>query len=157
MQTTHEYRIGDLARLFGVTVRTLRYYEELGLLEPGERSESEHRRYPEKNIIYLRRIQQLKDYGLSLGEIGELFRLSREDRSGERVRRELAVKYREKLMEAQKRKESLDLYMADLAWHIEQLENVDDFFQCPGASCPACAFLDRCDMKLEPPAAKKGM
>jgi DNA-binding transcriptional MerR regulator len=150
-----DFKIGDLARMFGVTVRTLRYYEELGLLEPGERTESEHRRYPEKNVIYLKRIHQLKDYGLSLSEIQELFQLSREDRSGQRVRVELARQYRVKLDEAGRRHESLERYMADLRWHIEQLERVDDFFQCPGSSCPACEYRDRCDMRYAPEGMKE--
>lgn len=143
----NSYKIGDLARMFGVTVRTLRYYEELGLLESGERAASGHRHYPEKNLVYLKRIQQLKDYGLSLTEIRELFELARRDRSGKQVRRELGQKYRSKLEEAERRRKVLDLYIEDLTWHIEQLERVDDFFQCPGTSCPVCEYRERCDMR----------
>jgi DNA-binding transcriptional MerR regulator len=143
----NSYKIGDLARMFDVTVRTLRYYEELGLLEPGERAASGHRRYSERNVIYLKRIQQLKDYGLSLVEVKELFDLARQDRSGQKVRRELGGKYRSKLEEAQRRRKILDGYIEDLSWHIEQLEQVDDFFQCPGTSCPACEYRERCDMR----------
>ncbi|MDP3177748.1 MAG: MerR family transcriptional regulator, partial [Spirochaetaceae bacterium] len=53
------YRIGELAALFGVTGRTIRYYEELGLLDASEREGGEHRRYDERNAVYLKRIQQL--------------------------------------------------------------------------------------------------
>jgi DNA-binding transcriptional MerR regulator len=142
------YKIGELARMFDVTLRTLRYYEELGLLEADERSSSGHRRYPEKNVVSLKRIQQLKDYGLSLVEIKELFDLAREDRSGALIRRELSGKYRGKLEEAKRKREALDAYIEDLSWHIEQLERVDDFFQCPGRSCPACEYRERCDMRV---------
>jgi DNA-binding transcriptional MerR regulator len=142
------YRIGELAALFGVTSRTIRYYEELGLLEATEREDGGHRRYDERNAVHLKRIQQLKEYGLSLAEIRELFDLARRDRSGERVRKRLAEKYREKLDEAQKRKRALEAYMDDLAWHIEQLERVPDFFDCPGASCGSCTFAERCDVRL---------
>jgi DNA-binding transcriptional MerR regulator len=142
------YRIGELASLFGVTDRTIRYYEELGLLEAAGRQDGAHRKYPARNAIYLKRIQQLKDYGLTLAEIRELFDLARLDRSGEAVRKRLAEKYREKLEDAERRRKALDEYIADLGWHVEQLERVPDFFQCPGASCSACSFAERCDVRL---------
>ncbi len=142
------FKIGELASLFGVTGRTIRYYEELGLLEAATRQDGAHRKYPERNAIYLKRIQQLKDYGLSLSEIRELFDLARKDRSGEAVRKRLSQKYREKLAEAQRRRRAIDDYIEDLSWHIEQLEGVGDFFECPGASCGSCGYSAKCDLRL---------
>ena len=142
------YRIGELASLFGVTGRTIRYYEELGLLEAAGRQDGAHRKYHARNAVYLKRIQQLKDYGLTLAEIRELFDLAHRDRSGESVRSKLAQKYREKLEEAERRRKALDEYVEDLTWHIEQLERAPDFFQCPGASCASCAYAERCDLRL---------
>ncbi len=141
------YRIGELASMFGVTGRTIRYYEELGLLSAVDRREGAHRRYSERNAVYLKRIQQLKDYGLTLAEIRELFDLARRDRSGGKVRLKLAEKYREKLAEAERRKRAIDEYIEDLSWHIEQLERSPDFFECPGASCAACGYSAKCDMR----------
>lgn len=148
MHSEKSYRIGELSRLFGITVRTIRYYEELGLLEAENRDVSEHRRYSERNAIRLKRIQQLKDYGLTLAEISELFDLAKRDRSGEAVRLSLAAKYRERLAEAQRRRAALDEYMEDLSWHLEQLEKVQDFFECPGASCASCRWAERCDVRV---------
>jgi DNA-binding transcriptional MerR regulator len=142
------YRIGELAALFGVTDRTIRYYEELGLLEAAERQDGAHRKYPERNAIYLKRIQQLKDYGLSLVEIRELFDLARRDRSGDSVKARLAAKYREKLADAERRRCTLDEYIADLGWHIDQLERTPNFFQCPGSSCASCRYAEKCDVRL---------
>ncbi|MGD9939045.1 MAG: MerR family transcriptional regulator [Clostridia bacterium] len=147
MHSEKSYRIGELSRLFGITVRTIRYYEELGLLEAENRDGPEHRRYSERNAIRLKRIQQLKDYGLTLAEISELFELARIDRSGEAVRQGLAAKYRERLAEAAKRRAALDAYMEDLSWHLEQLDRVQDFFECPGASCASCRWAERCDVR----------
>gem|GEM_PF-72114 len=141
------YRIGELAAMFGVTCRTVRYYEELGLLEAAERQDGGHRKYSERNAIYLKRIQQLKDYGLGLADIRELFELARKDRSGDKVRQKLAEKYREKLVDAERRRRALEEYIGDLSWHIEQLERVRDFFQCPGASCGACPYAAKCDVR----------
>jgi MerR family transcriptional regulator, copper efflux regulator len=142
------YRIGELAALFGVTGRTIRYYEELGLLEAAGRQDGAHRKYHERNAIYLKRIQQLKDYGLTLAEIAELFDLARRDRSGASVRAKLSEKYREKLEDAKRRRGALDEYIADLGWHIEQLDRGPDFFQCPGSSCSDCPYSDKCDVRL---------
>ena len=147
MSSDHSFRIGDLARMFGITARTVRYYEELRLIEPDNRDEGEHRRYSDRNVIRLKRIQQLKDYGLTLAEISELFDLARNDRSGESARKGLAGKYRERLEEAERRKQTLERYIEDLSWHIEQLERTPDFFDCPGASCSSCQWADRCDVR----------
>lgn len=141
------FRIGELASMFGVTGRTIRYYEELGLLSAVDRQEGAHRRYSERNAVYLKRIQQLKDYGLTLSEIRELFDLARRDRSGDKVRQKLADTYRLKLAEAEKRRRALDEYIEDLSWHIEQLERSPDFFECPGASCATCAYSAKCDVR----------
>jgi DNA-binding transcriptional MerR regulator len=147
-KTEPSYKIGDLARMFGVTVRTIRYYEELKLIEPERRDGQEHRRYPARSAVHLKRVQQLKDYGLSLSEISELFELARADRSGGKVRGGLISMYGKKLAEARKKRAAMDSYMEDLAWHIQQLERVEDFFQCPGSSCDACPFLERCDVRM---------
>ncbi|MBU0929121.1 MAG: MerR family transcriptional regulator [Spirochaetes bacterium] len=148
MDPERSYKIGELARMFGLTARTVRFYEELGLLESESREGSAHRRYPERNAVRVRRIQQLKDYGLTLAEIRELFDLAARDRSGESVRKSLSEKYRSRLEEARKKRDALDSYIEDLSWHVEQLERVPDFFECPGASCATCLWAERCDVRL---------
>jgi DNA-binding transcriptional MerR regulator len=67
-------RIGDLARAAGTTPRTVRYYEELGLLKPSaERAAGAHRTYTEDDVERLRHIIRLKGLlGVSLEELGEL-------------------------------------------------------------------------------------
>ncbi len=142
------YKIGELARMFGITSRTIRYYEELGLLEACDRNETAHRHYGEKNAVRLKRIQQLKDYGLTLAEIHELFELARIDRSGKSVRKRLADQYRQKIQEAEKKRVLLDKYIEDLSWHLEQLGKGADFYECPGAACDTCTWHDRCDMRI---------
>ncbi|HEY9054614.1 MAG TPA: MerR family transcriptional regulator [Rectinemataceae bacterium] len=143
------YRIGDLASMFGLTVRTVRYYEELGLLKSSDRSEGLHRRYPEKNVVYLKRIGQLKSYGLTLGEIKEFFSLAAQDRTGEGCRSLLAAKYQERIAAEEKLAEQIAKRLEDLRWHLSQLQTVRDFFQCPGDQCPGCGFKDRCEMRID--------
>ncbi len=138
------YRIGDLAKEAGVTVRTIRYYEELGLIDSPDREGSEQRKYSERDLLYLKRIIQLKSYGLSLVEIGELIRLGREDPSGEKRKTRLLMHYREKMSDALAKRDKIELYIEELKWHVEQLEQVDDFQACPGAACKNCNYRDKC-------------
>lgn len=148
MSDEASFKIGELACMFGITARAIRYYEELGLLESDDRDGSEHRRYSERNAVRIKRIQQLKDYGLTLAEIRELFDLAKNDRTGDSVRMSLAQKYRARLQDAERRRAALDGYIEDLSWHIEQLDKVRDFFDCPGAACAKCRWSDRCDVRL---------
>jgi DNA-binding transcriptional MerR regulator len=62
-------RIGELAEATGLTVRTLRHYEAVGLLEPVERSDSGYRRYDAEDAERLYTIVALRRLGLSLAEI----------------------------------------------------------------------------------------
>jgi DNA-binding transcriptional MerR regulator len=67
-------RIGEVAKLAGTTPRTIRYYEEIGLL-PGsrERPARTHRTYAEADVERLTELLRLKDLlGLSLEELKEL-------------------------------------------------------------------------------------
>lgn len=64
------YTIGDLAEKTGVTVRTLQYYDERGLLSPVYRSPGDHRLYTGEDIAKLQQILSLKQLGFSLDDIG---------------------------------------------------------------------------------------
>jgi MerR family transcriptional regulator, repressor of the yfmOP operon len=67
-------RIGEVAKQVGTTPRTIRYYEELGLLPPAEdRASGQHRVYGEDDVARLREALRLKELlGLSLDELREL-------------------------------------------------------------------------------------
>jgi MerR family transcriptional regulator, repressor of the yfmOP operon len=79
--TGRRLRIGEAAARAGVSVRTLRYYEELGLLAPSAHSPGGARRYAEGDLARLARIRELKDLlGFDLDEIGTV--LAAEDRLG---------------------------------------------------------------------------
>ena len=63
-------RIGQAATQSGVTPRTIRYYEELGLLPASEREQGKHRTYTEADIERLKEVTRLRDLlGLSLDEL----------------------------------------------------------------------------------------
>jgi DNA-binding transcriptional MerR regulator len=72
-------RIGEAAARGGVSCRTLRYYEELGLLAPAGRTPGGARRYGEADLARLAHIRELRDdLGFNLEEVGEV--LAAEDR-----------------------------------------------------------------------------
>ncbi|HSY47761.1 MAG TPA: MerR family transcriptional regulator [Thermoanaerobaculia bacterium] len=65
------WRVGEVAKRTGVSVRTLHWYEEIGLLSPSQRSEAGHRLYAAEDLGRLQRIRSLRQLGFSLDEIGE--------------------------------------------------------------------------------------
>jgi len=83
---TPRLRIGEAAALAGVSTRTLRYYQELGLLTPSGTTAGGARRYSDADVARLHRIRHLRDLvGFNLTEIGVV--VSAEDRLAE-IRRE---------------------------------------------------------------------
>jgi DNA-binding transcriptional MerR regulator len=95
-------RIGDVARLVGTTPRTIRYYEEIGLLpEAPARPSGRHRLYSDVEVERLREVMRLKDLlGVSLEELKTL--LAAED-----ARAEVRAQLRREDVDAQRRRELL--------------------------------------------------
>ena len=139
------FRIGEIAKLSGLTQRTIRYYMELGLL-PEERSSGGQRNFTNKDLVYLKRIKELKALGFSLEEIGKIISLRKEDESGNIRRTELLRQYRKKLSDDFAKVNDLEKHIGELEWHIKQLEEAVDgtFRSCPGSSCITCLYRDKC-------------
>src|SRR5947208_15419923 len=78
-------RIGELASKVGVTERTIRYYEERGLLESVKRLDGGQRVYTDDDVRRLKFIQKLKVLGLSLDEMQELETLYGRHRTNAKV------------------------------------------------------------------------
>ncbi|GII77630.1 hypothetical protein Sru01_26120 [Sphaerisporangium rufum] len=68
--TGRRWSIGELARAGGVTVRTLRHYDDIGLVRASERTPAGHRRYTEPDLRRLYRVRALRALGVPLAEIG---------------------------------------------------------------------------------------
>lgn len=66
------WKVGELAAATGVTVRTLHYFDEIGVLCPAARSAADHRLYTEDDVRRLSRILALRDLEIPLGEIAGL-------------------------------------------------------------------------------------
>jgi len=122
-----EYRIGEIAAATEVSTRTIRYYEELGLLSPA-RTSGGARRYSDAHIERVRRVRELQDLvGFNLDEIRKIIgaedrlqRLRSEFRSGNSPQREKeliaeAIDINDRLRDDMKAKLSrLETFLADL-------------------------------------------
>jgi MerR family transcriptional regulator, repressor of the yfmOP operon len=109
-------RIGDVARLVGTTPRTIRYYEEMGLLaEPPARASGRHRLYSDAEVERLREVMRLKQLlGVTLEELKTL--LAAED-----ARSEVRAQLRREDVDPTRRRELL----SEALGHIDrQLELV---------------------------------
>ncbi|TMG56472.1 MAG: MerR family transcriptional regulator [Chloroflexi bacterium] len=79
------YRIGELSAKVGLTERTIRYYEERGLLESVKRLDGGQRVYTDDDVRRLKFIQKLKVLGLTLAEMQELETLYGRHRTNAKV------------------------------------------------------------------------
>jgi DNA-binding transcriptional MerR regulator len=68
------YKVGEVAALTSVTVRTLHHYDRIGLLRPSGHTEGGHRVYAEADLLTLQQVLTLRYLGFSLAQIGELLR-----------------------------------------------------------------------------------
>ncbi|RRJ63688.1 MerR family transcriptional regulator [Paenibacillus oralis] len=115
-------RIGELTERAGVTQRTVRYYESIGLLPSGEREGNGHHYYTEETVARLRKIDQLKKLGLSLEDIRDVIELYFTDPSGVQPKRKVLGLLRQHLADTDEKLEALGQFRADLQSHIERFE-----------------------------------
>ncbi|HTH17402.1 MAG TPA: Cu(I)-responsive transcriptional regulator [Magnetospirillum sp.] len=80
--------IGQAARRSGVPAKTIRYYEDIGLIPPAGRTPAGYRAYTEAEVETLKFIQHARSLGFSVKDVGELLALWRDrDRASADVRR----------------------------------------------------------------------
>jgi DNA-binding transcriptional MerR regulator len=134
-----EFSSGDLARATGNTVRTIRFYEEQGLLRPSVVSEGGHRRYTVHDLEKLRLIADLRELGLPLSEIRAVLDL----RAGCTTAAEFAVRFEQVLVahveQAQRRLDRLRRVKRELT---EALNAVQSRLTCHDTERCPCAVGD---------------
>ena len=115
--TDRSLRIGEVAELTGTTPRTIRYYEEIGLL-PGaaDREQGKHRCYTEADVDRIREIVRLKDLlGLSLDRLSKLL-------EAEAARAQLRLEY-EHAEDAATQRRIMEQGLAHIATQLELVRN----------------------------------
>ncbi len=115
-------QIGEFAKRAGVTPRTVRYYESLGLLGPSERQGSGFRYYTETELARLQKIGALKELGLSLEEIATVIPLYFEDPTGLRGKRKILEILSDHLQETEDKIDALQQFRDDLKIKIDRIQ-----------------------------------
>ncbi|MCH8029283.1 MAG: MerR family DNA-binding protein [Candidatus Dadabacteria bacterium] len=127
--------IGKVARLAGVGVETIRFYERQGLIAEPPRKESGYRQYPQQTVVRVRFIRRAKELGFTLKEINEMLYLRIDPNTTCEEIRVLAeakkVDIEEKIRALQKIKEAL----------VKLLATCEG--RGPVSECPILDFLDQ--------------
>ena len=84
-ETGRTYAIGEISRLVDLSQRTIRYYEEIGLLQRVRRIENGKRVYTDHDVRRLKFINRLKVLGLSLAEMVDLEKIYRKQRNNREI------------------------------------------------------------------------
>ncbi|MBE4591258.1 Cu(I)-responsive transcriptional regulator [Vibrio navarrensis] len=122
--------IGAIAKLTGLSSKSIRMYEEKGLISPPLRSDSGYREYGAKHIQELNLISRAKQAGFSLQECKEFVQLAE---NPERKSSEVKARTKEKLAEVKQK-------IAHLQEIKQQLESW--ITACPGNTDSHCPILD---------------
>ena len=137
------HKIGDVADMLGTTIRTIRYYEEEGLLTP-VRTAGGTRLYAPRHIDRLRAILRLAQGGYSLDAIGDLARAREQCTTGDETGAAVAARLDALLVDIDRRMRDL----RSLALEIRSARNTVQ--QCTGCKnppsttgCPHCPVIDR--------------
>ena len=106
---------GDMARLSDNTLRTVRFYEELGLLRPMQRTEGGHRLFSPNELNKLIVVTELRCAGLSLDAIREVLDAKRLARTGASAARQLIDRLDQHMTAISNRKELLEKVLIELS------------------------------------------
>ncbi len=130
MKGTAPMNIGQAAAAAGVTAKTIRHYEQIGLLPAPARTAAGYRQYSAHDLSVLRFIRQARRLGFSLDRIAALVGLWRDPHRASREVRALALQH----------VAELEQKMAEVAAMKQSLEDL--VAACPGDDSPHCAILE---------------
>lgn len=119
------YRIGEIAKLTNLTTRTIRYYEELGLLGTRKnKSLGQHRLFDNDDIKRLKKIQMLKDLGLTLDEISQVIELYFTDGQLLEGKRQVIEILKKHISIAEEKIEELNTFKMECEANISKIESI---------------------------------
>ncbi len=122
--------IGELAKGTGIAVKTIRYYESVGLLAAPSRSGGNYRIYGERDLATLRFVQRARKLGFSVKEVGDLVALWQDRQRASADVRALATAH---LGEIERKLKELEAMRATLDHLIKR---------CHGNKRPDCPIID---------------
>ncbi len=122
--------ISEAARRSGLSSKTIRYYEEIGLIEAARRADNGYRQYEAEQVENMQFLARARNVGFDLEECRQLLALHRDSGRQSRHARELVL---EKSAHLQQRIDALEAMKATLE---------DMAARCHGDEGPECAILD---------------
>jgi MerR family mercuric resistance operon transcriptional regulator len=127
--------IGELSKLSGVNIETIRYYERVKMLAPPPRTASGRRVYDSRDLRILVFIRRARALGFSLDEIRALLRLGGPEKASCREVREIAAHH-----------------LADIRAKLSDLKKLERLLsktvaRCSGKTAPDCPVLDILDIR----------
>jgi len=122
--------IGEAAKRAGVTPKTIRFYEDAGIIKPAGRTQSGYRVYSEKNLRVLQFVQRARTLGFSLKDVAGLIKLYDDDQRASANVKALALHH-----------------LTDLNRRIDDMIAIRDTIatlvdRCPGGAQPDCPILN---------------
>lgn len=129
-QTNGFMTIGEAASRSGMPPKTIRFYEEIGLIRPAERFENQYRAYSERDVHTLRFIHRARSLGFALKDIRALLALYRDRRRASREVKRLALQQVAEVDHKIAELTAIRNAIADLAK------------RCHGDDRPECPILD---------------
>lgn len=136
MQPAKELTIGAIAALSGLPPKTIRYYEQNGIIDRARRHENRYRTYSQTDVQILRFVAKARRLGFSLDDISELLSLYRDRNRASKDVKRVALRY-----------------LADLDGKIANLTAIRNTLadlarRCNGDDRPDCPIIE----ELETPA-----
>jgi DNA-binding transcriptional MerR regulator len=136
-------RVGQLAEQAGKTVRAIRFYEELGLLEPAQRTQGGFRQYDGTALVRIHWIDRLQDLGFSLTEIRDFLASLKAEETGPRAMEQLRTFYAAKLVETRAALERLRALEGELQDSLGYLSTCQTCApHTHRSACRACGEAD---------------
>ena len=143
------YRISQIAERTGKTPRAIRFYEELGIVSPQQRTESGYRMYGEDAVLRIQWIDKLHEMGFSLPEIQQFLQSFQEIEFGPKMMDILRTLYQEKLQETKASIQRMQLLASELEASIAYTEQCQQCEPTTEAShCKGCEKHDREDSPM---------
>ena len=121
--TEGTYPIGEISRMVDLSQRTIRYYEEIGLLHSVRRIENGKRLYTDNDVRRLKFINRLKVLGLSLAEMVELEKIYRKQRNNREILPKLLQILDERAVQIDDRVAQLVALKKEIREYQERLRN----------------------------------
>jgi Cu(I)-responsive transcriptional regulator len=121
--------IGEAAKRAGVSAKSIRYYESVGLIAPADRRGNNYRDYGEREVAELRFVNRARSLGFSVKEVGDLLTLWRDKKRGSA---QVAVLARRHMAEIERKIAELETMRTTLAGLLAS---------CPDDQRPDCPIL----------------